>query len=211
MRWLAASIMLTLVASGVWAQNKPAPNKPGLRSFDEQIEQMLRQQFDRMDKNKDGNIDPEEAAKFFLGPQAKPAPELMEKPAGSNPFADKNLLEQPKPEDKPGDKPANKPVKPVVKPMDVQFFEAVDTNNDRLVSWEEYRTYFESVLEAQLQEYQKLMQQMRQLQQQMNRATGNELQLLRRQMAQLQRLQRAQWNQFARQFANPQFRRLPRR
>jgi Ca2+-binding EF-hand superfamily protein len=208
MRCIVALLVLSLVAVNSWAQNKPGP-----QTLDEQIEQMLRQQFDRMDKNKDGNIDPEEAAKFFRGPNAKPAPELLNKPTGGgNPFADKNLLEPAKPEDKPGDKPANKPAaKPVVKPMDVQFFEAVDSNQDNLVSWEEYSTYFRTLYEAQFREYQKLMQEMHQLQQRMARATGAQLQAMRRQMSQLQQLQRRQLQQFQRQFGNPQFRRLPRR
>ncbi|GBD35511.1 hypothetical protein HRbin36_00623 [bacterium HR36] len=204
MRWVFVVVVTLLVSTDVWAQNKPGP-----RTYDEQIQQLLRQQFDKMDKNKDGNIDPEEAAKFFRGPNAKPAPELMNKPAGGgNPFADKNLLEPAKPEEKPSNKPV---AKAIVKPMDVQFFEAVDTNQDGLVSWEEYYTYFESLYETQLQEYQKLAQQMRQLQQQMARASGNQLRALQRQMSHLQQLQRRHLGQLSRQFANPQFRRLPRR
>ncbi|MCS7015900.1 MAG: EF-hand domain-containing protein [Gemmatales bacterium] len=207
MRWLLVLGVFVLMSADSFGQNKP-----GIRSYDEQIDQMLRQQFDRIDKNKDGNIDPEEAAKHFRGPNAKPAPELMNRPTGAgNPFADKNILEPAKPENKPADKPGQLPAKPVAKPMDVQFFEAVDTNHDNLVSWDEFYTYFEKLYEVQLQEYQKLMQQMRQLQQQMARASGNQLQVYRRQMANLQQLQRRQLDQFRRQLANPQFRRLPLR
>ncbi|MCS7168408.1 MAG: EF-hand domain-containing protein [Gemmatales bacterium] len=199
--------MMMLLTAGAYGQNRGAP-----ANYDEMIEQMLRQQFDRIDKNKDGNIDPDEAAKHFRGPNAKPAPELMNKASGAgNPFADKNLLEPTKPEDKPNDKPGKPLAKPAVKPLDVQFFEALDTNSDNLVSWDEYYTYFEKLYEVQWQEYRKLMEQMRQLNQQMARASANQLQVLRRQMANLQQLQLRQLDQLRRQFANTQFRRLPRR
>jgi Ca2+-binding EF-hand superfamily protein len=188
----------------------PAQNKPNAGvQLHADIEQILRQQFDRMDKNKDGNIDPEEAAKHFRGPSAKPAPELLNKnqAGGGNPFNDKNLLESQKPQDKPE---TNKPAyKPVVKPLDVQFFEAVDSNNDGLVSWDEFSSYFTRAYEEQIQEYQKVTQQMRQLQQRMLQAQRRQLPQFRREMQYLERLQRQQLEQLRRMIAEMQ--RLQRR
>jgi Ca2+-binding EF-hand superfamily protein len=205
MRWLLAGTLVLTAVTFVQAQNKP---NAGVQLHAD-IEQILRQQFDRMDKNKDGNIDPEEAAKHFRGPSAKPAPELLNKnqAGGGNPFNDKNLLEPQKPQDKPE---TNKPAyKPVVKPLDVQFFEAVDSNNDGLVSWDEFSSYFTKAYEEQIQEYQKVTQQMRQLQQRMLQAQRRQLPQFRREMQYLERLQRQQLEQLRRMIAEMQ--RLQRR
>jgi Ca2+-binding EF-hand superfamily protein len=208
MRWLLAGTLVLTAVTFVQAQNKPNKPNAGVQLHAD-IEQILRQQFDRMDKNKDGNIDPEEAAKHFRGPSAKPAPELLNKnqAGGGNPFNDKNLLEPQKPQDKPE---TNKPAyKPVVKPLDVQFFEAVDSNNDGLVSWDEFSSYFTKAYEEQIQEYQKVTQQMRQLQQRMLQAQRRQLPQFRRQMQYLERLQRQQLEQLRRMIAEMQ--RLQRR
>ncbi len=208
MRWLLAGTLVLTAVTFVQAQNKPNKPNAGVQLHAD-IEQILRQQFDRMDKNKDGNIDPEEAAKFFRGPSAKPAPELLNKnqAGGGNPFNDKNLLEPQKPQDKPE---TNKPAyKPVVKPLDVQFFEAVDSNNDGLVSWDEFSSYFTKAYEEQIQEYQKVTQQMRQLQQRMLQAQRRQLPQFRREMQYLERLQRQQLEQLRRMIAEMQ--RLQRR
>jgi Ca2+-binding EF-hand superfamily protein len=200
MRWLLAGTLVLTAVTFVQAQNKP---NAGVQLHAD-IEQILRQQFDRMDKNKDGNIDPEEAAKHFRGPSAKPAPELLNKnqAGGGNPFNDKNLLEPQKPQDKPE---TNKPAyKPVVKPLDVQFFEAVDSNNDGLVSWDEFSSYFTKAYEEQIQEYQKVTQQMRQLQQRMLQAQRRQLPQFRREMQYLERLQRQQLEQLRRMIAEMQ-------
>jgi Ca2+-binding EF-hand superfamily protein len=205
MRWLLAGTLVLTAVTFVQAQNKP---NAGVQLHAD-IEQILRQQFDRIDKNKDGNIDPEEAAKHFRGPSAKPAPELLNKnqAGGGNPFNDKNLLEPQKPQDKPE---TNKPAyKPVVKPLDVQFFEAVDSNNDGLVSWDEFFSYFTKAYEEQIQEYQKVTQQMRQLQQRMLQAQRRQLPQFRREMQYLERLQRQQLEQLRRMIAEMQ--RLQRR
>jgi Ca2+-binding EF-hand superfamily protein len=205
MRWLLTGTLVVTAVTFVQAQNKP---NAGVQLHAD-IEQILRQQFDRMDKNKDGNIDPEEAAKHFRGPSAKPAPELLNKnqAGGGNPFNDKNLLEPQKPQDKPE---TNKPAyKPVVKPLDVQFFEAVDSNNDGLVSWDEFSSYFTKAYEEQIQEYQKVTQQMRQLQQRMLQAQRRQLPQFRREMQYLERLQRQQLEQLRRMIAEMQ--RLQRR
>jgi Ca2+-binding EF-hand superfamily protein len=205
MRWLLAGTLVLTAVTFVQAQNKP---NAGVQLHAD-IEQILRQQFDRIDKNKDGNIDPEEAAKHFRGPSAKPAPELLNKnqAGGGNPFNDKNLLEPQKPQDKPE---TNKlAYKPVVKPLDVQFFEAVDSNNDRLVSWDEFSSYFTKAYEEQIQEYQKVTQQMRQLQQRMLQAQRRQLPQFRREMQYLERLQRQQLEQLRRMIAEMQ--RLQRR
>jgi Ca2+-binding EF-hand superfamily protein len=205
MRWLLAGTLVLTAVTFVQAQNKP---NAGVQLHAD-IEQILRQQFDRIDKNKDGNIDPEEAAKHFRGPSAKPAPELLNKnqAGGGNPFNDKNLLEPQKPQDKPE---TNKPAyKPVVKPLDVQFFEAVDSNNDGLVSWDEFSSYFTRAYEEQIQEYQKVTQQMRQLQQRMLQAQRRQLPQFRREMQYLERLQRQQLEQLRRMIAEMQ--RLQRR
>jgi hypothetical protein len=205
MRWLLAGTLVLTAVTFVQAQNKP---NAGVQLHAD-IEQILRQQFDRIDKNKDGNIDPEEAAKHFRGPSAKPAPELLNKnqAGGGNPFNDKNLLEPQKPQDKPE---TNKPAyKPVVKPLDVQFFEAVDSNNDGLVSWDEFSSYFTKAYEEQIQEYQKVTQQMRQLQQRMLQAQRRQLPQFRREMQYLERLQRQQLEQLRRMIAEMQ--RLQRR
>jgi len=196
MRWLIVATLLLGLATLGQAQNKP---NVGAFSLDAQIEQMLRQQFDRMDKNKDGSIDPEEAAKHFRGPNAKPATELMNKNQGTG---DNPLLEPQKPEDKPQNKPA---YKPVAKPLDVQFFEAVDGNNDGLVSWEEFSSYFVHAYKDQIQEYQRVAQQMQQLQQRMRRVQGRQqVQQLRRQLSQLQQLERRQMEQLRRMAAEMQ-------
>jgi Ca2+-binding EF-hand superfamily protein len=208
MRWLLAGTLVLTAVTFVQAQNKPNKPNAGVQLHAD-IEQILRQQFDRMDKNKDGNIDPEEAAKHFRGPSAKPAPELLNKnqAGGGNPFNDKNLLEPQKPQDKPE---TNKPAyKPVVKPLDVQFFEAVDSNNDGLVSWDEFSSYFTRAYEEQIQEYQKVTQQMRQLQQRMLQAQRRQLPQFRREMQYLERLQRQQLEQLRRMIAEMQ--RLQRR
>jgi hypothetical protein len=205
MRWLLTGTLVLTAVTFVQAQNKP---NAGVQLHAD-IEQILRQQFDRIDKNKDGNIDPEEAAKHFRGPSAKPAPELLNKnqAGGGNPFNDKNLLEPQKPQDKPE---TNKPAyKPVVKPLDVQFFEAVDSNNDGLVSWDEFSSYFTKAYEEQIQEYQKVTQQMRQLQQRMLQAQRRQLPQFRREMQYLERLQRQQLEQLRRMIAEMQ--RLQRR
>jgi Ca2+-binding EF-hand superfamily protein len=205
MRWLLAGTLVLTAVTFVQAQNKPN----AAVQLHADIEQILRQQFDRIDKNKDGNIDPEEAAKHFRGPSAKPAPELLNKnqAGGGNPFNDKNLLEPQKPQDKPE---TNKPAyKPVVKPLDVQFFEAVDSNNDGLVSWDEFSSYFTRAYEEQIQEYQKVTQQMRQLQQRMLQAQRRQLPQFRREMQYLERLQRQQLEQLRRMIAEMQ--RLQRR
>jgi hypothetical protein len=205
MRWLLAGTLVLTAVTFVQAQDKP---NAGVQLHAD-IEQILRQQFDRIDKNKDGNIDPEEAAKHFRGPSAKPAPELLNKnqAGGGNPFNDKNLLEPQKPQDKPE---TNKPAyKPVVKPLDVQFFEAVDSNNDGLVSWDEFSSYFTKAYEEQIQEYQKVTQQMRQLQQRMLQAQRRQLPQFRREMQYLERLQRQQLEQLRRMIAEMQ--RLQRR
>jgi Ca2+-binding EF-hand superfamily protein len=206
MRWLLTGTLVLTAVTFVQAQNKP---NAGVQLHAD-IEQILRQQFDRIDKNKDGNIDPEEAAKHFRGPSAKPAPELLNKnqAGGGNPFNDKNLLEPQKPQDKPE---TNKPAyKPVVKPLDVQFFEAVDSNNDGLVSWDEFSSYFTKAYEEQIQEYQKVTQQMRQLQQRMLQAQRRQLPQFRREMQYLERLQRQQLEQLRRMIAEMQ-RLQPRR
>lgn len=208
MRWLLTGTLVLTAVTFVQAQNKPNKPNAGVQLHAD-IEQILRQQFDRIDKNKDGNIDPEEAAKHFRGPSAKPAPELLNKnqAGGGNPFNDKNLLEPQKPQDKPE---TNKPAyKPVVKPLDVQFFEAVDSNNDGLVSWDEFSSYFTKVYEEQIQEYQKVTQQMRQLQQRMLQAQRRQLPQFRREMQYLERLQRQQLEQLRRMIAEMQ--RLQRR
>jgi Ca2+-binding EF-hand superfamily protein len=208
MRWLLAGTLVLTAVTFVQAQNKPNKPNAGVQLHAD-IEQILRQQFDRIDKNKDGNIDPEEAAKHFRGPSAKPAPELLNKnqAGGGNPFNDKNLLEPQKPQDKPE---TNKPAyKPVVKPLDVQFFEAVDSNNDGLVSWDEFSSYFTKAYEEQIQEYQKVTQQMRQLQQRMLQAQRRQLPQFRREMQYLERLQRQQLEQLRRMIAEMQ--RLQRR
>ncbi len=208
MRWLLAGTLVLTAVTFVQAQNKPNKPNAGVQLHAD-IEQILRQQFDRIDKNKDGNIDPEEAAKHFRGPSAKPAPELLNKnqAGGGNPFNDKNLLEPQKPQDKPE---TNKPAyKPVVKPLDVQFFEAVDSNNDGLVSWDEFSSYFTKAYEEQIQEYQRVTQQMRQLQQRMLQAQRRQLPQFRREMQYLERLQRQQLEQLRRMIAEMQ--RLQRR
>jgi Ca2+-binding EF-hand superfamily protein len=208
MRWLLTGTLVLTAVTFVQAQNKPNKPNAGVQLHAD-IEQILRQQFDRIDKNKDGNIDPEEAAKHFRGPSAKPAPELLNKnqAGGGNPFNDKNLLEPQKPQDKPE---TNKPAyKPVVKPLDVQFFEAVDSNNDGLVSWDEFSSYFTKAYEEQIQEYQKVTQQMRQLQQRMLQAQRRQLPQFRREMQYLERLQRQQLEQLRRMIAEMQ--RLQRR
>ncbi len=200
MRWLLAGTLVLIADTFVQAQNKP---NAGVQLHAD-IEQILRQQFDRIDKNKDGNIDPEEAAKHFRGPNAKPAPELLNKnQGGGNPFNDKNLLEPQKPQDKPE---TNKPAyKPVVKSLDVQFFEAVDSNNDGLVSWEEFSSYFVNAYKDQIQEYQRVAQQMQQLQQRMRQVQGRQqVQQLRRQLSQLQQLERRQMEQLRRMAAEMQ-------
>ena len=203
MRWLLTGTLVLTAVTFVQAQNKPNKPNAGVQLHAD-IEQILRQQFDRIDKNKDGNIDPEEAAKHFRGPSAKPAPELLNKnqAGGGNPFNDKNLLEPQKPQDKPE---TNKPAyKPVVKPLDVQFFEAVDSNNDGLVSWDEFSSYFTKAYEEQIQEYQKVTQQMRQLQQRMLQAQRRQLPQFRREMQYLERLQRQQLEQLRRMIAEMQ-------
>lgn len=212
MRWGMVTALVVVTATLVAAQNKPKNPNNQRAQLDAQIEQILRQQFDRMDKNKDGNIDPEEAAQFFRGPNAKPAPELANRPQGAsgNPFDNKNLLEPQKPQDKPADKPADKPVaKPAAKPLDVQFFEALDSNNDGRVSWDEFSSYFTRAYEEQIQEYQKVAQQMRQLQQRMLQAERRQLPQLRREMQRLEQLQRRQLEQLRRMTAEMQ--RLQRR
>jgi Ca2+-binding EF-hand superfamily protein len=210
MRWLLAGTLVLTAVTFVQAQNKPNKPNAGVQLHAD-IEQILRQQFDRMDKNKDGNIDPEEAAKFFRGPSAKPAPELLNKnqAGGGNPFNDKNLLEPQKPQDKPE---TNKPAyKPVVKPLDVQFFEAVDSNNDGLVSWDEFSSYFTKAYEEQIREYQRIMHEMQQLSQQLARARGQSArQQIQRQMHLLQQRRNSVTQHFHRLGANG-FPRLPRR
>jgi len=194
-KWSLAVLALGLVPALAMAQDQPRKpgEKPSNIQLTEQQKNALKQQFNRMDKDKDGYVDLTEAAKFFRGINAKPLEAGVKQRAGDNPFDPANL------EQKPAEKPMTKPpAKPMVVFQDQLFFEACDANGDDKVSLEEYEAYTIRSMQEQARLIQQQQQQLQNLQRQLQQATQQQQQLLRQQMQQvqqqLQRLQQQQRN-----------------
>jgi hypothetical protein len=178
--WLAV-LVVALAPALSFAQ----PQKPGQKPPPLNAQQLLavKQQFDKIDKDKDGFIDLTEAAKFFRGANAKPLDPGVKK--NENPF------DGAKPEEKPVEKPAEKPMakppaKPVRPPQDQLFFEACDENGDDKVSFDEYKDHMAKAMDEQAKAMADYQKQMQDFQQKMRQANQQQQQQMQQQYQRMQ-------------------------
>jgi hypothetical protein len=127
-----------LCAGAFWGVGLEAWGAPALLPGDAPktpVEKRLKAEFDALDLDKNTFLDKEELAKAFRGPKAKPPTQGM--------YDDQGRLTKTYYEAK-------------TKYPDLVFLWAADKDNDKLVSWPEYRDYELKVLAAQKQMQQAL-------------------------------------------------------
>ena len=115
-----AALLLAAAAHGQFSIPPAGTAKPAGKY--PLLDYKLRLAFDRMDLNKDGYLDRDELAKAFRGAKAKAAPPL---------YDDKGQVTV-------GGRQAP------TKYPDLMFLTALDKDGDDQISWNEYRTYWET-------------------------------------------------------------------
>lgn len=145
--WLVGAMVALLWCGGTThAQRGDRDKNAGQMPL--QLENQLKAQFARSDRNKDGALDKEELAKTFRGPAAKPLPD--------------NTDADPK-------KPARPPT------ADQLFLQTFDADKDGKVTFDEYKSGMAGVVEEFLDQQKQLEEQQHKLLEAQRKLSGGKL------------------------------------